>query len=166
MSSIDQPADLPKSNFISIFDAASNEYRKVTKHDLHTHPFACRLNNCDSPDAVLNIFRMQTETFDEFRKGDVRLMKWLDPMVNILFTLSATLGEGIGLLVSVLTYSLSLCLNVVVSAICACKNNIDRYQCSPRSMSLLQSLDVRLCNILSPGGKGYHHKLRRAREPL
>jgi hypothetical protein len=107
MSSIDQATDPSISNFVSIFDAASNEYRKVTKHDLHTHPFAARLYNCDSPEAVLNVFRMQTEAFDEFLKGDDRLMKWLDPTVNILFTLSATLGEGIGL-VSVLIYLFSI----------------------------------------------------------
>jgi hypothetical protein len=152
MSSIDQPTDLPKSNFVSIFDAASNEYRKVTKNDLHTHQFAARLDNCDSPDAVLNVFRMQAKDFDEFCKGDGRLMKWLDPIVNILFTLSATIGEGIGL-VRVFTYSLSLCLNVVISAICACKNNIYRYRCSPRGISLLKSLDVRLCNIFLQAAK-------------
>ncbi|KAI0249021.1 hypothetical protein BJV78DRAFT_1230625, partial [Lactifluus subvellereus] len=95
MSSHNQPTNLANSNFISIFDAASNEYKKLTNQDLRTHPFANQLHNCDSPDAVLVLFRRQAEVFDEFCKGDHRLMRWLDPTVHILFTFSATLGEGI-----------------------------------------------------------------------
>jgi hypothetical protein len=97
MSSVNQPTDLSSSNFTRIFDAASNEYRRLTKHDLHTHPFAAVLDNCDSPDSVLNVFRKQAQAFDEFCKGDDRLMKWLDPTVHILFTFSGALGEGIAL---------------------------------------------------------------------
>ncbi|KAI0249040.1 hypothetical protein BJV78DRAFT_728169 [Lactifluus subvellereus] len=97
MSSHNQSTNLATSNFISIFDAASNEYKKLTKQDLHTHPLADQIHNCDSPDAVLVLFQRQAEAFDEFCKGDDRLMKWLDPTVHILFTFSATLGEGIAL---------------------------------------------------------------------
>jgi hypothetical protein len=97
MSSAIQPTDLSVSNFTNILDAASDEYKKLTKHDLHTHPFAAVLDTCDSPEAVLNVFRGQACAFDEFCKGDDRLMKWLDPTVHILFTFSATLGEGIAL---------------------------------------------------------------------
>ena len=71
----------------------------MTKKDLQTHPFAAQFDRCDSPAAVLNIFRKQAQAFDEFRKGDDRLMTWLDPIVNILSTCSATLGEGLGLVV-------------------------------------------------------------------
>jgi hypothetical protein len=97
MSSANQPTDLSIPNLVSIFDAASNKYKRLTRHDLRTHPFAARFDNCDSPDAVLNIFREQAKAFDEFRKGDGRLMTWLGPTVHILFTFSATLGAGIGL---------------------------------------------------------------------
>jgi hypothetical protein len=97
MSSVDQPTDLSAPNFTNILDAASDEYRKLTKQDLQTHPFAAVLDICDSPDAVLNVFRRQARAFDEFCKGDDKLMKWLNPMVHVLFTFSATLGEGIAL---------------------------------------------------------------------
>jgi hypothetical protein len=97
MSSTSQPTDLSTSNFTNILDAASDEYRKLTKQDLRTHPFAAVLRTCDSPDTVLNVFRGQACAFDEFCKGDDNLMKWLNPIVNILFTLSGTLGEGIAL---------------------------------------------------------------------
>jgi hypothetical protein len=97
MSSVNQPTDLSISNFTNILDAASNEYRKLTKQNLHTHPFAAALGDCDSLDALLDVFRRQARAFDEFCKGDERLMKWLNPTVHILFSLSATLGEGIAL---------------------------------------------------------------------
>ncbi|KAH9009089.1 hypothetical protein EDB84DRAFT_1221289 [Lactarius hengduanensis] len=88
------------SNFISIFEAASNAFKKLTGQDLDAHPFSAEFDNCDSPDAVLSIFRKQAEIFDEIRKGDERLIKWLDPTVHILFALSAALGEGVGLIFS------------------------------------------------------------------
>ncbi|KAI0291204.1 hypothetical protein B0F90DRAFT_1778880 [Multifurca ochricompacta] len=98
MSATQKPI-LPSStsNFISIFDAASKEYKKLTRQDLETHPFAAVLDNCKSPDSILAIFERQANAFDEFRNGDDRIIKWLDPIVHILFTFSATLGEGIGL---------------------------------------------------------------------
>jgi hypothetical protein len=95
MSTSRQATDLP--TFIAIFDAASNEYKKVTKKDLQSHPLAARFEISNSPDSVTNVFRTQARTFDKFRKGDDKLMAWLTPIVNILFTLSATLGQGIGL---------------------------------------------------------------------
>ncbi|KAH8998636.1 hypothetical protein EDB92DRAFT_1192106 [Lactarius akahatsu] len=87
----------PASNFISIFEVAAKKYKKLTKQDLNTHPFSVVFDSCDSPDAVLNIFRKQAEIFDETRNDDERLIKWLDPMVHILFTFSAAFGEGVGL---------------------------------------------------------------------
>jgi hypothetical protein len=95
MSSVNQRTDLSTSNFLSIFEVATNEYKKLTNHDLQTHPFAAELDNCDSPDVVLDVFRTQSRAFDEFSKGDDRLMKLLGPTVHILLTFSATLGEGI-----------------------------------------------------------------------
>jgi hypothetical protein len=91
------PSQSSVANFISIFRAASSEYKKLTSQDLDTHPFAAVLSSCDSPDAVLNVFRKQAEAFEEFRKRDESLMRWLGPTVHVLFTFSATLGEGIGL---------------------------------------------------------------------
>jgi len=97
MSTSDQTADPSTSNFTAIFDAASQEYKTLTKRDLGTHPFAAALEGHNSPDAIVAVFRKQARTFDRFCKGDDKLMAWLTPIVNILFMFSATLGEGIGL---------------------------------------------------------------------
>ena len=96
MSTSDQTAD-PSSNFTAIFDAAWQEYKTLAKQDLETHPFAAALDGYNSPDAIVAVFRKQAQTFGGFRKGDDKLMAWLAPIMNTLFTFSATLGEGIGL---------------------------------------------------------------------
>jgi hypothetical protein len=88
------------SNFTPIFKAASDEYKKLTKKDLQSHPFAAQFDGCDSPRAVLDVFKKQAEAFEEFRKGDDKLMKFLDPTINVLSTLSETIGEGLALAVS------------------------------------------------------------------
>ena len=85
------------SNFTKIFDTAVDEYKKLTKEDLRTHPFTTAFDICNTPDTILDVFRGQAQAFDSFRKGDDKLMRWLNPTVQVLFTLSATLGEGIGL---------------------------------------------------------------------
>jgi hypothetical protein len=84
-------------NFSAIFNAASTEYHRVTGKHLDTHPFAAQLDACESPKAVSDLLRTQAEAFSKFRKGDDKLMACLDPTVHILFTFSATLGEGISL---------------------------------------------------------------------
>jgi hypothetical protein len=94
MSTSNQTTDFSSANFTAIFDAASNEYKTLTKQDLETHPFAAAFENSYSPDSVMNIFRKQAQAFDTFRKGDDKLMAWLTPIVNILFTFSGALGEG------------------------------------------------------------------------
>jgi hypothetical protein len=109
MSTSNQTAGPSTSNFTAIFDAASQEYKTLTKQDLGTHPFAAALEGYNSPDAIVAVFRKQAQTFDKFRKGDDKLMAWLTPVVNILFTFSATLGEGIGL-VSLDPFSVSAVL--------------------------------------------------------
>ena len=98
MSSTNQTAGPSQTNnFTAIFDAATSEYQRVTGNRLDDHPVSAQLDFCDSPDAVSNVLRTQARAFSKFRKGNEKLMTWLDPIVHILFTFSETLGEGIGL---------------------------------------------------------------------
>jgi hypothetical protein len=97
MSASNQTAGPSTDNFTAIFNAASAEYEGLTGKRLNTHPLAAQLLTCKNPEAVSNVLRMQAQAFSKFRQGDERLMSWLDPTIHILFTFSATLGEGIGL---------------------------------------------------------------------
>ena len=95
--SSNQTAGPSTDNFTAIFNAAEAEYERLTGKRLNTHPLAAQLLTCKNPEAVSNVLRMQAQSFSRFRQGDERLMSWLDPTIHILFTFSATLGEGIGL---------------------------------------------------------------------
>jgi len=97
MSAGNEKSDLSTSNFATIFEAASSRYKTLTGQDLGTHPFAVALESYNSPDSVLEVFGKQAQTFHRFRKGDGKLIAYLTLIVNMLFTLSATLEEGIDL---------------------------------------------------------------------
>jgi hypothetical protein len=119
MSATDQIAGSSADTFTAIFNAASIEYETVTGKRLDTHPFAAQLDTCHTPEAISNVFRAQAHAFTKFRKGDEKLMAWLDPIVHILCAFSATLGEGIGL-VSTPIHSVWLLCYINISAILTC----------------------------------------------
>ena len=81
-------------NFASIFDAALESYRRKTKKDLASHPLLPRLQSCDSPDAVLSVFREQISAFDKTEDG---FTKWVIPTMNVLHGFSEMLGQAVGL---------------------------------------------------------------------
>lgn len=69
----------------------------MTGYHLGTHPFATQLGACDDLGVILDMLRGQVRSFSKFCKGDKNLVKVLDPTVDILFTLSSMLVEGVGL---------------------------------------------------------------------
>jgi hypothetical protein len=96
MSTSNQTTSLSTSNFTPIFDAALEEYERPTKRELST-PLTAKFEACNSLDTVLDVFRGQTQAFDTVCKGGGKLMIYLNPIVQVLFTLSARLEECSGL---------------------------------------------------------------------
>ncbi|KAN0116136.1 hypothetical protein V8E52_006193 [Russula decolorans] len=88
------------SNFQLIINNALDAYKKRTKNDLLAHPLAAKLQPCNTPSAILAVLQQQFQGLDQSRSTDDRWTRWLDPTVNVLFALSATLGEGVGLVFS------------------------------------------------------------------
>ena len=86
-----------QSNFVSIFNAALESYKRRTKKDLASHPLLPTLQSCDSAEAVLTVLRDQIPAFSESQNGDDGLTKWVAPTVNVLYSFSATIGQGVGL---------------------------------------------------------------------
>ena len=84
------------SNSQLIFNNALKAYEKRTKKDLLAHPLAAQLQACNSPGDILSILQQQAQGLDRSQSSD-RWTKWLDPTVNVLYALSGTLGEGVGL---------------------------------------------------------------------
>jgi hypothetical protein len=72
-------------------------YKHKTKKNLASHPLLPLLQSCDSPEAVLTVLREQIPAFGQSQNGDDGLTKWVSPTVNVLYSFSATLGGGIGL---------------------------------------------------------------------
>src|SRR6266849_8733897 len=85
------------SNFQLIINNALDGYKKRTKKDLRAHPLVNELQSCNTPSAILSVLQQQVRGLDESQRSDDRWTRWLDPTVNVLFTLSATFGEGVGL---------------------------------------------------------------------
>ena len=92
-----------QSNFVSIFNAALESYKRKTKKDIASHPLLPDLQSCDSPEAVLTVLREQVPAFGESQKSDDGLTKWVTPTVNVLYSFSETVGQGVGL-VNIKTY--------------------------------------------------------------
>ena len=86
-----------QSNFVPIFNAALESYNRKTKKDLASHPLISSLQSCDSPEAVLTALRDQIPAFNQSQNRDDGLTKWVAPTVNVLYTFSATIGQGVGL---------------------------------------------------------------------
>ena len=85
------------SNFTSIFNAALETYKRKTKKDLASHPLLPTLQSCDSPEAVLAVLREQIPGFGQSQNGEDGLTKWVAPTVNVLYSFSDSLGQGVGL---------------------------------------------------------------------
>ena len=85
------------SNFQLVFNAALDAYEKKTKSKLLNHPLAVQLQSCDSPAAILSILQDLVQQFDRRRSSDQRLTNWLTPTVNVLYTFSSILAQGVGI---------------------------------------------------------------------
>ena len=90
-------ASTSQSNFVPIFNAALEQYKRKTKKDLTSHPLLPRLESCRSPEAILTVLRGQIPGFSESQDADGRLTTWVTPTVNVLYAFSDALGQGIAL---------------------------------------------------------------------
>ena len=91
------PASAPPSNFQLIFNNALKIYEKRTKCDLVAHPLAAQLQACESPTAILATIHQQVQGLGQTQRADERMTKWLNPTINVLYALSTTLGQGVGM---------------------------------------------------------------------
>ena len=84
-------------NLTAIFNAALAEYRVVTGQPLESDPSAVELATCNSPGDILSVLETQVKALAEFRRGLLeRFVAQLNPTVNVLLMLTATLGDAVG----------------------------------------------------------------------
>jgi hypothetical protein len=86
-----------QSNFVSIFNASLESYKRKTKKDLASHPLLPSLQSCNSPEGVLTVLRDQVPAFSQSESCDDGLTKWVTPTVNVLYSFSGTIGQGVGM---------------------------------------------------------------------
>ncbi|KAH9969235.1 hypothetical protein BJV74DRAFT_799388 [Russula compacta] len=84
------------SNFQFIFDAALADYLKQTGVDLIKYPFAEKLQNCQSADAIIELFQNKANQFKDYRDGNSKLIDCLNPVVKVIHSFSGILGEAAG----------------------------------------------------------------------
>ena len=106
------------ANIQLILDNALDTYKNRTKKDLRTHPLRVQLEACDSPGAILAVLQEQLQGLDQSRRTDERWTKWLDPTINVVYTLSNALGTGVSL----------VCLTT-----CTCLRSAPSYLCGRHS---------------------------------
>jgi len=112
------------TNFQSLFNTALEAYEKKTKKDLLTHPLSVKLQDCDSPAAILSVLQELVQQFDQRRCRNERLRSSLNPMVNVLHAFSTTMGEGVGLVGPKLQFPYDPGSDYHVSGISPSKGNI------------------------------------------
>ena len=77
------------SRFRPAFDAALQEYEKITNITLATHPIAEKLNNCHSVEPIILLIQDQAREFGDV-PGIDRIMKSVKNTVSVLSMLAAT----------------------------------------------------------------------------
>ena len=117
MSSLSQKPE-SSSHFKSILDAALSEYKSKTGNELTNNSLAKEIQGCESAEAVLDIIQREAKAFDKFRDGDKGLMKWIGPSVDVLYTISATLGQGVGTVRIMKRFAITGAYNVVAGVSC------------------------------------------------
>jgi hypothetical protein len=88
------------SNFQLIIDAALAEYSNQTGIDLSQEPFCEKLEQSNTPGAILELLQEREKAFKEYRNGNRRLINSLGPAVRVLHVFSRLLGEAINQAVS------------------------------------------------------------------
>ena len=95
-----QPSESSSISFKGLFDAALQGYQNQTEINLAEHPLAKELEACGDVGSISAILQKQAQIFNEF-KDNGKIMKSLEPIVDVLYTLSnsTVLGQVVDLIV-------------------------------------------------------------------
>ena len=115
-----------ESTLQALFNAALQNYKDKTGTGLVDHPFAERLETCQSVSSITEILQEQAQSFREFKENDGKLMKALSSSVDVLCspTINSTLSQAIGLVVCRNPFICLPCSHGHSTAIPACECDI------------------------------------------
>jgi hypothetical protein len=126
------------SNLDSIFSSAFQAYKKKTGKDIISHPLAAEIQACHSLDAILAVLQNQISALGQSQSDDDASTKWLVPTVNVLYSLSAVLGEGVGLVSTSSSLLRKLCFIFCLLGVLTRKSDFCGNRCSPFGQTLFQ----------------------------
>ena len=101
------------ANFQSILNDALDSYAKQTGIDLAKHPSADKLQNCRSPDDVLQILSERESAFKNYRRQYYNLIDRIRPVVQVVHAFSALLGGATAFVSLGIAFSLSDCIFIM-----------------------------------------------------
>ena len=102
-----QPSSSSSSSFQGLFNTALQDYENQTKTKLAEHPFAKKLEACNSVDSIATILQEQAQIFGGFR-DDGKIMKSITSSVDVLYTISN--NPILGKVISLSVHTISLIL--------------------------------------------------------
>jgi hypothetical protein len=82
------------ANFQSVLDAALVSYVKQTGVDITKHPSAEKLQNCHSPEDVIQVLSEGETAFKDYRDKYRNLIGHLRSVVRIVYAFSGILGDA------------------------------------------------------------------------
>jgi fungal STAND N-terminal Goodbye domain len=85
---------VPSANLQSVLDAALESYVKQTGVDITKHPSAEKLQNCHSPEDVIQLLSEGETAFKDYRDKYRNLIGHLRPVVRIVYAFSGILGDA------------------------------------------------------------------------
>jgi len=91
---------MSSTKFQAILDASLDNYAKKTGIDLSKHPSADKLQNCQSPEDIVQVLLERETAFNDHRDKYRKLIDCLRPVVQIIHGCSGVIGEAAGLVSS------------------------------------------------------------------
>jgi hypothetical protein len=79
---------------VQLIIGALADYTKETRIDLSKNPFATKLEQSNSPEAILQLLQEREKAFTVYRNDNRRLINCLSPAVKILHRFSGILGKA------------------------------------------------------------------------
>ena len=96
MSSTGQGTSSTQADNVQLIIDALADYTKETGIDLSKNPFAAKLEQTNSPEAILQLLQEREKAFKQYHNDNRSLINCLNPAVKILYRFSGILGQAVG----------------------------------------------------------------------
>jgi hypothetical protein len=96
MSSTGQATSSTQADNVQLIIGALADYTKETGVDLSKNPFATKLKQSNSPEAILQLLQGREKAFKQYRDDNPRLINCLNPAVKVLHRFSGILSKVAG----------------------------------------------------------------------